>query len=122
MQRLEKKLENIGVELCLVDMEGPGYYLPELKKMFINQSLMEDEIKLTVLHELKHALDHEDFSELYKSFVYRLKMEREANDYMLNEMLKEHEGDFNYTTVIENLKIGMGNEMFHLNLNKEMGK
>ena len=122
MQRLEKKLDNMGVEMCLVDMEGPGYYLPEFKKMFINQSLTDDEIKLTVLHELKHALTHDEYSALYSSVVYRIKMEREANDYMLSEMLKEHEGDFNYTSVIENLKIGMGNEMFHLNLNKELRK
>lgn len=113
MQRLEKKLDNIGVELCLVDMEGPGYYLPEFKKMFINQSLTEDEIKLTVLHELKHALDHDDFTELYKSFVYRSKMEKQANLYMLDETVKEHEGAYNYSLVNEIFKLGMGNEYYY---------
>lgn len=109
MQRLEKKLDNIGVELCLVDMEGPGYYLPEFKKMFINQSLTDEEIRLTVLHELKHALDHEDLSELYKSFVYRSKMEKEANEYMLAELIEASDGYFDSALVVQKFGLGLGN-------------
>lgn len=114
MEKLERKLAEMDIRLCVMKLDRPGYYVPDLKTIIINQSLGKFEMKLAVLHEIKHALTHDEYSALYSSVVYRLKMEREANDYMLSEILKEHEGIFNYTGVIEKLKIGMGNEGFHL--------
>ncbi len=113
MQHIREKLKNIEVELYLLDMEGKGYYIPEWRKIFINQRLPGPLIKIVILHELKHAITHSEYSLLYRSFNFRLKMEKEANQYMLDETIKEHEGDYNYSLVNERFNLGMGYEYYY---------
>lgn len=110
LQHIREKLKNIEVELYLIDMEGKGYYIPGWRKIFINQRLPEPLIKIAILHELKHAISHGEYSLLYRSFNFRLKMEKEANQYMLDETIKEHEGAYNYSLVNERFNLGMGYE------------
>ncbi|WP_373738931.1 ImmA/IrrE family metallo-endopeptidase [Jeotgalibaca porci] len=113
LQHIREKLKNIEVELYLLDMEGKGYYIPEWRKIFINQRLPGPLIKIVILHELKHAITHSEYSLLYRSFNFRLKMEKEANQYMLDETIKEHEGDYNYSLVNERFNLGMGYEYYY---------
>lgn len=40
-------------------------------------------------------------------------MEKEANQYMLDETIKEHEGDYNYSLVNERFNLGMGYEYYY---------
>lgn len=113
LQHIREKLKNIEVELYLIDMDGKGYYIPEWRKIFINQGLPEELIKMVILHELKHAITHGEYKLLYKSFNYRLKMEKEANQYMLDETVKEHDGVYNYSLVSEHFNLGMGYEYYY---------
>lgn len=113
MQEIRQKLKNINVELHLIDMESKGYYISDWRRIFINQRLSEPLMKLAILHELKHAITHDEFNLLYRSFNFRLKMEKEANLYMLDETVKEHGGDYNYSLVNEQFKLGMGNEYYY---------
>ena len=108
MQELESKMKDAGVELVTIQMEKQAYYVPEWKKIFVNEELDEDELKRVILHELKHALDHADYSELYKLPAYHSKMENEANVYMIDTIIKENEGQYNYSKLVEEFKLGMG--------------
>ena len=92
-----------------MDMNKDGYYVPEWNIIFINQKLSEDDMKLVVLHELKHALDHHDFSCLSKSHIYKYKMEKEANEYMLLETIANNDGYYDATLVMQQFGLGLGN-------------
>lgn len=111
MRRLQLKLKELGVELAIIDMKKPGCYILEWKKIFVNENLSEEQMKLVILHELKHALDHSDYIELYKCFPIHSKMENEANMYMLDEIIKENDGVYNYWSIVDEFKINMGHEV-----------
>ena len=104
-------LKDLGIELIFYDIEKSGYYIPQLKAIFVNQNLDEEKAKLVVLHELKHALDHAALIPLYKKFTYHSKMESEANMFMLSEMIKENDGVYNYSSIVDGFKINMGHEV-----------
>ncbi|GMA06983.1 hypothetical protein GCM10025886_01340 [Tetragenococcus halophilus subsp. flandriensis] len=114
MNELFKKLNKLGINLVEREMEKNGYYLPEAKIMFINESLTEEEKKYTIYHELAHHLDHSDYIALYRKPVYHYKMESEADDYAINQLIKEHDGVYNYSQLIDKFNISMGkDEKYH---------
>lgn len=108
MQELKSRLKELGIELVVMIMEKPGCYIPDWKTIFVNENLSEEKMKLVLLHELKHVLDHEDYVTLYKLPIFRAKMENEANVYMLDCTIEEHEGVYNYSQLIEAFDIGLG--------------
>lgn len=110
MQRLTSKLTEMGIRLEIISMEAPGCYVPKWKMFFINEKLNEEEMKLVILHEMKHAIDHSDYVVLYKKPVPLMKMESEANDYMVRKIIEENDGVYNYSQLIEAFKIGMGTD------------
>lgn len=101
-------LEENGIELVLINLEKNGYYNPVLKTMFVNQALDEEDQKEVILHELGHALNHNDISVLYDQPVFKFKMENEATSFMMNHLIKEYDGHFNYSDVLENYNLGLG--------------
>lgn len=111
MKLLKERLKELGVELVVYEMEKRGYYVPAWRKIFVNQNLSEEEMKQVIIHELKHVLDHSDYVSLYNTFSNHSKMETEANTYMVNYMIKENEGLYNYSELIENYDIRMGYEL-----------
>lgn len=103
------KLQELGIELILAEIKEPGYYLPSCKALIVNNTLDEVALKEVILHELKHVMDHSDYNDLYaNSFVYHSKMEHEANFFVMDELIKENDGLFNFTGLIENYNVGMG--------------
>lgn len=108
MNRLEETLKELNVELVFLDINRYGYYVPVWRTIFVNQNLSYLHKKLVILHELKHVLDHDDYVSIYNMFVPNLKMERQANDYMIEEIIKEHEGEYNYTMLVDEFNIYMG--------------
>lgn len=109
MHLLSKRLKEVGIILSLIEMDKGGYYVPEWKMIFVNQSLTEDDMKFVILHELKHALDHNEIRYLYNSFIYRYKMEKEANDFMLSEVIAENDGYYNASLIMAEFGLGIGN-------------
>lgn len=101
-------LKSNEIELALIDIEKNGYYNSELSTIFINQNLNEIKQKEVILHELGHALNHKELSLLYSKPSYRFKMEDEANLFMMNNLIEESEGHFNYSDVLETYKLGLG--------------
>ena len=101
----------MGINLEIISMEAPGCYVPQWKSIFINENLNEDEMKLVILHEIKHVIDHADYSNLYKETITRMKMEAEANDYMIRQIINEHDNVYNYSQLVDSFRINMGNDV-----------
>lgn len=110
MQSLIKKLNTLGIGLEIVSMEKLGCYVPAWKKIFVNEDLEENEMKRVILHEMKHVLDHSDYLELYKMPIYHSKMENEADIYMIESVIEENEGKYNFGQLIEEFRLPMGYE------------
>ena len=101
-------LKENNIDLILLKLEKNGYYDPKSKAMFINQNISYEKQKEVILHELGHALNHKDLSLLYSKPSFRFKMENEANSFMMNSLIEESEGQFNYSDVLEAYKLGLG--------------
>lgn len=108
MNSIYDLLKEKGIEIVLISIDKNGYYDPVSKVMFINQLLNERSQKDVILHELGHALNHNDLAALYSNPVFRSKMENEANRYMMKHLIKEYEGHFNYVEVFQRYKLGIG--------------
>ena len=108
MGSIEGLLKENGIELVMINLEKEGYYIPKSKMMVINEELSEEKQKEVILHELGHALNHKEFTALYNSPVFKSKMENEATYYMINYLINESEGQFNYSDVFENFELGLG--------------
>lgn len=108
MDDVSELIEANDIEIVLLDIESGGYYNPILKVIFINENLDEENQKEVILHELGHALNHNDLSLLYDKPTFKVKMEHEATSFMMNYLIKESEGQFNYSDVLENFNLGLG--------------
>ena len=109
MKDIYEALREKGIEIVTISLEKDGYYNPNLRMMFVNKELSDERQKEIILHEFCHAIDHAEFSCLYyDSSVFRLKMENEAMAYMMNHLIEESGGIFDYSTVLENYKLGLG--------------
>lgn len=90
MNKIKELIKESGVHIEFVKFyDCNGFYLPAMNMIFINDSL-SDEMKLgVILHEIAHCKKHKDKAILYELATNeRLKMEREANTFMLQEQLE----------------------------------
>ncbi len=108
MEFVKSALSENGIEVILADIDSKGFYLPEYKTIFLNQNLSEMEQRKVLLHEARHALDHNELVSLYQQAVFHSKMEYEANKFMIKKLLKEyvqnsfvHLSEFNYMTFMQ---------------------
>ncbi|WP_347005683.1 ImmA/IrrE family metallo-endopeptidase [Enterococcus avium] len=108
MEDVERILHSNGIKLVLLDISKDGYYLDEVKTMVVNKNLSEEKMKRVVLHELKHALDHSELTPLYDRFTFHAKMESEASDFVIDYLIEENDGYYNYSHVLEEFKLGLG--------------
>lgn len=110
MLGMQKDLKGFGIELAFADMDSKGFFVSEYSVIFVSDKLTEEEARWVILHEMKHALDHSDYLSLYNTTVYRMKMESEANEYMLKRLIDENGGKYNYSQLVAEFNIGMGSE------------
>lgn len=90
-------------------LEMEGSYLPTLNLIVINDNLDDFRKLKALLHELGHACEHKDNYELYKvTYALKSKMEFEADEFMIDAIIEEHEGVYNYSQLIEAFDIGLG--------------
>lgn len=90
MNKIKELIKESGVHIEFVKFyDCNGFYLPAMNTIFINDSL-SDGMKLgVILHEIAHCKKHKDKAILYELATNeRLKMEREANTFMLQEQLE----------------------------------
>lgn len=110
--QLEDLLDKHGVKIFYTDqLDGTALYVAKHNTVVVNTELSEFDTKLAILHELAHAMYHRDFYDLYKQ-VKKLhsKMEYEANTFMIDYMINEHDNKFNYSMMFEHFNFNMGME------------
>lgn len=108
MEALKRTLKTYEIDLAVVPLESEGFYVPNLRTIFVDEQLFEESQKEVIWHELEHGLSHEEYASLYDSFVHHTKMEYEADRSMIENLIKEHGGHYNYSAVLEGFSLGMG--------------
>lgn len=103
-------IKQLGVTVVYDDyLEDYGKYLVLLDLIVINNQLDDFEKKKVLLHELGHACEEKNNYKLYQhTYTIRSKMENAANEYMINSIVNENEGVYNYGNFIKEFGIGMG--------------
>ena len=65
--------------------------MPKFNLFIVDNTANENEINKAVLHELGHLIKHTNIKELYNCApVCRLKMEHEANQFMVDELVDDY--------------------------------
>lgn len=90
MDNVEDLLKENGIDVEITNIGSEGFYLPELRTIFINQNLVEIERNKVLLHESRHALGHNELIALYSKSVFHSKMEDEANRFMIEVLLQDY--------------------------------
>lgn len=108
MEEIRQLLKANGIHIEISDIESDGFYVCSIKTIFVNCKLSDSSQKDVILHEAFHALNHNEFAALYNSPIFHSKMENEADVFMINYLIKESDGLFNYSNVIEEYNLGLG--------------
>lgn len=115
---IDNKVNEIIDELGVTVIETPkldsdAKYIPVMDTIVLDSRLSERVKLLRLLHELGHAAKHKNNYLLYKkSFALHLKMENEAEEFMIEKMLEARLNDpdfepssFNYINFLESYEI-----------------
>lgn len=89
MEQMKRALKQEGINLAFFPLNKRGYASLDKQMIFVNEALSEEEQKRVVLHELGH-FPQKDYVQLYHNFVQRSKMEAEANEFMVTNVVKEY--------------------------------
>lgn len=88
---IQDVIRKLGVAVIAGELDGPGYYVPELNAIFIDQSLDEVQHKVVLLHELGHAAKQRDEYCLYQAtMTMKAKMECGANRFMIHYLFSHY--------------------------------
>lgn len=92
MNNLKSLVSKIKVDVFYYSpMPVKGLYVPSYNVIFIDSSLNDHEQEQVLRHELLHCIEHRHSIGLYTATeAERLKMEAEANTFMLKEALSEY--------------------------------
>lgn len=105
-----KIADELGIEIISSDsLDAEGHYISAINTIIINDTLSDWKKRKTLLHELGHASKHKENSYLYNlTFSLHSKMEYEANAFMVNYIINESDGYYNFSQMIDEFGIGMG--------------
>lgn len=93
---MDRRIKNIAKELGVEiefdsTLDKPGHYVAALNLIVINGNMDDFDTKKALLHELGHASRHKNNYFMYKlAFSLHSTMEREAERYMIKELLEEY--------------------------------
>lgn len=113
-RELNEIIETLGVDIIDVpELDADGKYIAAMNTIVLDGRLSERMRTIRLLHELGHACLHKNNYVLYKkTFALHSKMENEAEEYMIEKMLKARFNDpefeptsFNYMNFIESYEI-----------------
>lgn len=89
--KINELTRELGLDVIFVEgMDRKGLYVPDINLIVLNSDLNEKEQIRITLHEICHHLKHKEEAILYKMQNERLKMEHEADCFMLKEEVKSY--------------------------------
>ena len=112
LKKIIRKIKDLGIDIEYDYFDGHGFFAIENDKpiLFIDERLSETETSLTLLHETAHFLN-EDGDKYITNHFQNDNLEYEANKYMIQEVMKmlDEEYDFtpnsNYQKIIDALNL-----------------
>lgn len=87
------KKYDIEITLIYSDcrLDTPATYISKYNAVIVDNTANNEDIEKALLHELGHKIKHENVKELYHSAPStHIKMEHEANEFMVNELVSEY--------------------------------
>jgi len=103
---LDNKIKDIISKLNVTviyseDLDSDGHYIAAINTIIIRSSMSERNRKMILLHELGHAAKHNQNFKLYNlAFSLHSKMEQEAEEFMIEQMIETrfYDPEFNPET------------------------
>lgn len=89
--KIKELIRELGLEVVLAEgLDREGLYIPDLNLIVLRSDLSEEMQQKIILHEIGHHLAHKEGTILYRMQRERLKMEHEADCFMLKEEVKNY--------------------------------
>jgi len=80
---------NVSLAIAPTSMECKGVYLPDAHTIIVSPELSSIERQAVIVHELGHLINGHEHNELNAPSI-RLKQEREANEHLVTELVREY--------------------------------
>ena len=112
LSKICRKVKELGIKIDYVEMEDSGHFgiFNDLPVLLINPILNELDTSLTLLHETSHFLNG-DCNKYITNHFQNDNLEFEANKYMIQEVMKMLDDEYNFTPdtnyqqIIDNLNL-----------------
>ena len=112
LSKICRKVKELGIKIDYVEMEDSGHFgiFNDLPVLLINPILNELDTSLTLLHETAHFLNG-DCNKYITNHFQNDNIEFEANKYMIQEVMKMLDDEYNFTPdtnyqqIIDNLNL-----------------
>ena len=112
LSKICRKVKELGINIDYVEMEDSGHFgiFNDLPVLLINPILNELDTSLTLLHETAHFLNG-DCNKYITNHFQNDNLEFEANKYMIQEVMKMLDDEYNFTPdtnyqqIIDNLNL-----------------
>ena len=112
LSKICRKVKELGIKINYVEMEDSGHFgiFNDLPVLLINPILNELDTSLTLLHETAHFLNG-DCNKYITNHFQNDNLEFEANKYMIQEVMKMLDDEYNFTPdtnyqqIIDNLNL-----------------
>ena len=107
-----RKVKELGIKIDYIEMEDNGHFgiFNDLPVILINSNLNKLDTSLAILHETAHFLNR-DCDKYIKNHFQNDNIEFEANKYMIQEVMKMLDDEYNfspdtnYQQIIDNLNL-----------------
>src|SRR5574337_1284917 len=112
LSKICRKVKELGIKIDYVEMEDSGHFgiFNDLPVLLINPILNELDTSLTLLHETAHFFNG-DCNKYITNHFQNDNLEFEANKYMIQEVMKMLDDEYNFTPdtnyqqIIDNLSL-----------------
>ena len=112
LPKICRKVKELGIKIDYIEMEDNGHFgiFNDLPVILINSNLNKLDTSLAILHETAHFLNG-DCDKYIKNHFQNDNIEFEANKYMIQEVMKMLDDEYNFTPdtnyqqIIDNLNL-----------------
>ncbi|MCW0953040.1 ImmA/IrrE family metallo-endopeptidase [Weissella ceti] len=84
---------NVSLAVSETSIECKGVYIPGAHTILVSPELSDAERQAVIVHELGHLINEHEYNE-WNAPAIRLKQERQANEHLADELVKEYLDSF----------------------------